>query len=116
MKNERKLINIEEALERFGGEKDLYDSLALMFIEDSDFECQKLDLMLKENNIDQACSYVHKLKGVCGTLGCELLFDSTKDFCDIARKRISGDINACAQQVKNNYEITMKKFFELYQK
>lgn len=114
--NERKLINIDEALERFGGAKDLYDSLALMFIDDSDFAPEKLDALLSENKTDEACSYVHKLKGVCGTLGCELLFDSTKDFCDIARNRISGSLLDCAKEVKNNYEITMKKFHEMYQK
>ncbi len=114
--SERMLINLDEALERFGGAKDLYDSLALMFIDDSDFKSEKLDSLLQNNKTEEACSYVHKLKGVSGTLGCELLFDSAKEFCDIARNRISGNLLECAEIVKQNYKTTMEKFLELYQK
>ena len=46
-----------------------------MFIKDSAFSREEFENLLKNDDKALSASYVHKLKGSCGTLGCELLYD-----------------------------------------
>ena len=73
--NNRKLFNKEETLVRFGGDEELLKELATMFINDSKFSKDEFENLLKNDDKSLCASYVHKLKGSCGTLGCELLYD-----------------------------------------
>lgn len=73
--NNRKLFNKEETLVRFGGDEELLKELATMFINDSKFSKDEFENLLKNDDKSLSASYVHKLKGSCGTLGCELLYD-----------------------------------------
>lgn len=85
-KSQRKIINIEESLERFDGMQDLYDDLAKMFLTDDSYTNEQLQILLNEKKFKEACSYVHKLKGVAGTLGLEQLFDTAKEVNDYLKK------------------------------
>jgi HPt (histidine-containing phosphotransfer) domain-containing protein len=73
--NNRKLFNIEETLVRFGGDEELLKELATMFVKDSAFSREEFENLIKNNDKALSASYVHKLKGSSGTLGCELLYD-----------------------------------------
>lgn len=110
----RKLINIEESLERFGGMKDLYDELAIMFLNDQSYSNELLLSLLNKNDKDKAASLVHKLKGVAGTLGLEQLFDASKALNDFLHNKIEGNEKELVDAVISTYDITVKKLKELY--
>lgn len=110
----RKIINIEESLERFGGMKDLYDELALMFLNDKSYSNELLLSFLSKGNKDEAASLVHKLKGVSGTLGLEQLFDASKALNDFLHNRTDGNEKELVDAVISSYDITVKKLKELY--
>ncbi len=73
--NNRKIFNREETLERFGNDEELLKELATMFVKESSFSKEEFENLLKNEDKSFSASYVHKLKGSCGTLGCELLYD-----------------------------------------
>lgn len=93
MKNEERMIfNIDDSLERFGGDKDLLNELASMFINEPQFSCEKLDNLLSKELITESASLVHQLKGISGTLGAELLYDQCIRFESIIKGKLEGNI------------------------
>ena len=89
--NNRKLFNIEETLVRFGGDEELLKELATMFIKDSTFSREEFENLIKNDDKALSASYVHKLKGSCGTLGCEILYDQCVKVEGILKGKTTGD-------------------------
>ena len=89
--NNRKLFNIEETLVRFGGDEELLKELATMFIKDSAFSREEFENLLKNDDKALSASYAHKLKGSCGTLGCEILYDQCVKVEGILKGKTTGD-------------------------
>ena len=89
--NNRKLFNIEETLVRFGGDEELLKELTTMFIKDSAFSREEFENLIKNDDKALSASYVHKLKGSCGTLGCEILYDQCVKVEGILKGKTTGD-------------------------
>lgn len=105
--NNRKLFNIEETLVRFGGDEELLKELATMFIKDSAFSREEFENLIKNDDKALSASYVHKLKGSCGTLGCEILYDKCVKVEGILKGKISGDVQQEADILCEIYEKTV---------
>jgi HPt (histidine-containing phosphotransfer) domain-containing protein len=105
--NNRKLFNIEETLVRFGGDEELLKELATMFIKDSAFSREEFENLIKNDDKALSTSYVHKLKGSCGTLGCEILYDQCVKLECILKGKTSGDVQQEANILCEIYEKTV---------
>ena len=66
MDKKKQILHIEESLERFGGAVDLYK--------------ENFKKSLNTKDYEQLKQQTHKLKGLLGTIGCELLYDALKNF------------------------------------
>ena len=75
-----RLLDIEEALSRFGDDLDLYKELLSDFDCLNEFSKKRLQEYLAKKNFAQLKRIIHKLKGVSGTIGAERLYDSLRDF------------------------------------
>ena len=89
--NIRKIFNKEETLVRFGGDEELLKELATMFVKESSFSKEEFENLLKNDDKALSASYVHKLKGSSGTLGCEILYDQCVKVEGILKGKTTGD-------------------------
>ena len=101
--NNRKLFNKEETLVRFGNDEELLKELATMFVKDSCFSKDEFENFLKNEDKSLCASYVHKLKGSCGTLGCEILYDQCVKVEGILKGKTEG-----------NFEEEKTALYEIY--
>lgn len=107
MEENRQLFNFEETLERFGGDKELLVELTDMFVNQNSFESDILQKMIAQGDFIQGASYVHKLKGSCGTLGCEVLYDQCVKLENILKGKTTGDVQQEADSLCEIYESTV---------
>jgi HPt (histidine-containing phosphotransfer) domain-containing protein len=107
--NNRKLFNIEETLVRFGGDEELLKELATMFIKDSAFSKEEFENLLKNDDKALCASYVHKLKGSCGTLGCEILYDQCVKVEGILKGKTEGELQQETEILCRIYDKTVSE-------
>lgn len=107
MERNRQFFNFEETLERFGNDKELLTDLAEMFVNQNSFESDILQNMIAKNDFLESANYVHKLKGSCGTLGCEILYDQCVKVESILKGKTTGDILQETQALCDVYENTV---------
>ena len=105
--NIRKIFNKEETLVRFGGDEELLKELATMFVKDSAFSREEFENLLKNDDKALNASYVHKLKGSCGTLGCELLYDQCVKVEGILKGKTEGELQQEAEILCRIYDETV---------
>lgn len=101
--NIRKIFNKEETLGRFGNDEELLKELATMFVKDSCFSKEEFETLLQNEDKSLSASYVHKLKGSCGTLGCEVLYDQCVKVESILKGKTEG-----------NFEEEKTALYEIY--
>lgn len=101
--NMRELFNKEETLGRFGNDEELLKELATMFVKDSCFSKEEFETLLQNEDKSLSASYVHKLKGSSGTLGCELLYDQCVKVEGILKGKTEG-----------NFEEEKTALYEIY--
>ncbi|NLM01340.1 MAG: Hpt domain-containing protein [Treponema sp.] len=119
---ERKTINMEEALERFGGMQDLYDELVQMFLSEHSYSSEKIQSFLNSKNYSELYNMTHKLKGVAGTLGLEKLFDESKNLNDYLKTELNNNneininetIFTFVEKLKNTFNITINELKKRY--
>ena len=75
--------NVQEALERFVDDKDLYVTCMNLFVEDTSFEA--LGVAIQSKNYDAAFEAAHTLKGVAGNVSAGPLFQTIGSLADKLR-------------------------------
>ena len=103
----RKIFNKEETLVRFGNDEELLKELATMFVKESSFSKEEFENLLKNDDKSLSASYVHKLKGSCGTLGCELLYDQCLKVEGILKGKTEGKLQQEAEILCRIYDETV---------
>lgn len=63
------VVDVPAALERIGGDRQLFRELALIFVEDSPQLLEGLRISLAERNRAQAERWAHGLKGIAANIG-----------------------------------------------
>ena len=79
--------DIASALERFGGDKELYKECLHIFVSDENFP--KLEQALNDKNVEEAFGYAHALKGMAGNLSLGELYDN---ICRVSDSLKRGDL------------------------
>lgn len=80
MDKKKQILHIEESLERFGGAVDLYKEILADFSNPEESILENFKKSLNTKDYEQLKQQTHKLKGLLGTIGCELLYDALKNF------------------------------------
>lgn len=102
------LLNEKAALERFGGEEELYEEILTMFISEPQFSLSSVQSKINEGKISDAASLVHRLKGTAGTIGAEMLYDICSKAEHVLRGKTEGNIDLLLKEVSDMYEKTFK--------
>ena len=78
-----------------------------MFVKDSCFSKDEFENFLKNEDKSLCASYVHKLKGSCGTLGCEILYDQCVKVEGILKGKTEGELQQEAETLCRIYDETV---------
>lgn len=98
-----KILNVENGLEMLGGDKELYAELIEEFLKHP-FDDEEVLRLIKEENLQDAASKVHRLKGSCANIGGEALQNASSTLEKVLRGKEAGDVNALLQAVKIEYQ------------
>lgn len=99
-------VEVNEALERLGGDKELYDDLLVHFKESPRYA--NLLQAIEADDAAEAFQLAHALKGTAGNLGFALLFDALQPVVEALR---SGDVElakASLPAVEGAYDLIVK--------
>lgn len=91
--------NVDEALERFVDDQELYLTCFNMFLTDPSFE--SLEEALNNNDVKKAFEACHTLKGVAGNLSAGPLYTS---ICELTEKLRAGNIENTKQDLEKIYQ------------
>lgn len=97
------ILNIPEALMRFGEDTALYKEILDMFIDEPQFFFSKTLSLIHEDKLIEAASNVHRLKGTAGTIGAEQLYDICSILESILRGKKNGDPEKILQKLHEIY-------------
>lgn len=72
-------IDYDDAMDRFGGNADLFKRLALKYLDDDRFA--RLTAAMQVDDFDEAYRQAHSLKGTAGNLSFAKLYNVTSEIC-----------------------------------
>lgn len=98
-------IDYDDAMDRFGGNVDLYKRLALKYLDDAHFAGCVAAMTV--GDYDQAYREAHSLKGVAGNLSFSHLYDVASMICKdlregepVSASRLLPDLEAAHQRIR----------------
>lgn len=78
-------VDVDGAVARFVGKKDLYIKFLVKFLQDTSFD--GLRDSIEKQEYSQAFEYAHSLKGVCGNLNLSPLTEQVSELTEILRNK-----------------------------
>lgn len=78
-------VDVDGAVARFVGKKDLYIKFLVKFLQDTSFD--GLRDSIEKQQYPQAFEHAHSLKGVCGNLNLSPLTEQVSDLTEILRNK-----------------------------
>lgn len=106
------ILNEEEAIERFGGDVELYEEILSMFINEPQFSLPEVQQNIINGKNSEAASRVHRLKGTAGTIGAEKLYKAAAEAESVLRGKTEGNIDELLLHVSKYYTETLE-FIEM---
>ena len=107
-----KVLNLDEALGRFGGNVAIYKKMLTMFKDSSYFD--DLNTSLKENELEQAERAAHTIKGTAGNLSLTALYQVA---CDLDEQLKKGeDFAENHQKLQEIYALTMTEITDFIER
>lgn len=98
-------IDYDDAMDRFGGNVDLYKRLALRYLEDAHFDGCVAAMTV--GDYDAAYREAHSLKGVAGNLSFTQLYDVSSMVCKnlregepVAASRLLEDLESAHKRIR----------------
>lgn len=95
-------VNVQEALDRIMNNEMFYDKFLKKFLQDTNYE--KLKTALETGDHENGLDYAHTLKGVCGNLGMNELFELLKQMVDDYRAGDYSRLNDLFSKVSEKYD------------
>lgn len=96
-------VKVDSALERFLGNEALYWKFALKFLEDKNVEM--LAEAYKNQDIEAAFMSAHNLKGICGNLSFEYLYQNASDMTELLRSGNFEEAKKIFPEFRKNYQV-----------
>lgn len=78
-------VDVDAAVARFVGKKDLYTKFLLKFLDDTSYN--GLAESIENQKYPEAFEYAHSLKGVCGNLNLSPLTEQVTEMTEILRNK-----------------------------
>ena len=103
------LVDVDDALKRIGGNKDLYKRLLGRFVTGNHLDA--LDNAIQGGNPEEMERMAHTLKGVCANLSLVKLAGVSADLEQLVKA--GGDYSACFADLKLTYDATLAKIAEI---
>lgn len=94
-------VDTNHTLERLAGNEAIYERFLVKFLKDENFN--HLIASISADDKEGALQYSHTLKGVCGNLGMNELFQNMEEMVCISRNQKIGDIKILLQQSESIY-------------
>lgn len=107
-------VDYQQGLSRFCNKESLYEKYLARFLEEPSY--QALENAMSKKEYKTAFEAGHTLKGVCGNLSINSLFDSLEPFVNALRN--STDIDTAVKmfpKIQNSYKsakVAIAKYFE----
>ncbi|WP_415230295.1 transporter substrate-binding domain-containing protein [Psychromonas sp.] len=98
-------IDIETGLQRVGGNKKLYKSLLLTFVDKHSQTVEQIRSALEGNEIKKAADLAHSYKGVSGNLGATALFSLTSELEQLIKQDRQSEINELLNKLEEKTKI-----------
>ena len=98
-------IDVEEALERFLGNEDLYLKFLLKFPKDDNFS--NMEKYLKQNNCEEAYKCAHSIKGVAGNLSIFNVYKCMSILAEYLKNSQLQDAKEYLDELKKVYEVSV---------
>lgn len=95
-------VNIETAMERFMNNEKLLEKFLKKFPQDPNYE--ELLVAVAEKRYEDAFKAAHTLKGVCGNLSLESLYENVCTVVELLRNGEGEEIETALPNVKAEYE------------
>ncbi|MCM1084335.1 MAG: Hpt domain-containing protein [Clostridium sp.] len=95
-------VNIETAMERFMNNEKLLEKFLKKFPQDPNYE--ELLVAVAEKRYEDAFKAAHTLKGVCGNLSLESLYENVCTVVELLRNGGGEEIETALPNVKAEYE------------
>lgn len=110
MKN-TKIINFESGIKRFVGSKELFLQCLKKFTQDNNYN--KLVESINNKTYKEAFEYAHTLKGLCGNLSLELLYNSCCNIVEDLRHNEYQNLNNLLSDLSLKYNKTLKEIHNI---
>jgi signal transduction histidine kinase/CheY-like chemotaxis protein len=98
-------IDIVTGLQRVGGNKKLYKSLLLAFVDMHSQTVQQIRSALEGNEIEKAADLAHTYKGVSGNIGATALFSLTSELEQVIKQDRQSEINGLLNKLEEETNI-----------
>lgn len=95
-------VSVNEGIERFGGDKELYENLLIEFLDDDNYS-NLIDAVNKKD-IKKAFTYAHSLKGIAGNLSLNRLYETIFPFVEELRNDNLKNSKKYMLELKNVYD------------
>ena len=99
-------VNVNEALERLGGDKALYDDLLVHFKDSPRYA--NLVQAIEGDRVDEAFQLAHALKGTAGNLGFTRLFEALTPVVEALRAKNLALAKASLPAAEAAYEVVIQ--------
>lgn len=106
-----KIINFESGIQRFVGSKDLYLQCLKKFTKDTNYN--KLIKSINNKIYTDAFEYAHTLKGLCGNLSLDLLYNSCCVIVEKLRHNEYKNIDNLLLDLSSKYNKTLKEIYNI---
>jgi signal transduction histidine kinase/CheY-like chemotaxis protein len=98
-------IDIVTGLQRIGGNKKLYKSLLLAFVDMHSQTVQQIRSALEGNEIKKAADLTHAYKGISGNIGATVIFSLTSELEQVINQDRSSEINVLLNKLEEETKI-----------
>lgn len=99
-------VNVDVALDRFRGNEKMMMHFLLGFSKDPSYETYKA--AMTEKRYEDAFKAIHTLKGVCGNLSLDNLYDVTSNVVELFRAGQNAQAEELFPEVVKEYERVVK--------
>jgi HPt (histidine-containing phosphotransfer) domain-containing protein len=109
---ESRILDIDTALQRIGDDKELYQEVLKIFLEDAPLQLQILNQSIEKKDFQAICDIAHSLKSATSSVGAERMKEIASQ---IEQAAIKKDFSFCVEQSKKLFEEfeTMKSQLEI---
>lgn len=107
LNDEKKVLNVKDALDMVDNDKDLYKTLLDSFINDIPFSTVHLEKLISDGNKEEGAKYVHLVKGAGRQLGTERLGVAAQELEDVLRGKKAGDISSLTTDMVREYNLAL---------